>query len=309
VLERGEVIDNRTLCDLFGVANTGGIRVNNRRSQIVLVSNNTDPTYRNEWRDEILHFVGRGSVGPQTLARQNKTLANATRRGYALHLFEVFEKRRYTYAGEVELASEPYMSDQPDARAHDRFVWIFPLRNEERVLPPVDRPFAVETNYLPYGAYAVICADLTDEQRALVDETLDRLKEAGVSVFDYRDVEQRRYEKALAQWHENVLDRVRAKIKGLIAGRRRAAKDANRPFTLVDDELRVNSASTEAELRTALMLLDYDDPTAQERLFEEARQAVPMPDPPKSSRNTNVGELEKPMLRRNVGRADFSGFT
>ncbi len=39
----------------------------------------------------------------------------------------MFEKSRYVYAGEVELADEPYMSDQIDARAAARFVWIFPL--------------------------------------------------------------------------------------------------------------------------------------------------------------------------------------
>jgi 5-methylcytosine-specific restriction enzyme A len=112
----GETIDNRTLCDLFCVANTGGIRVSHRQNHIVLVSNNTDPTYRNDWRDSELHFVGIGSTGPQTLGRQNKTLANSARHGYRLHLFEVFEKGRYNYAGEVELAGEPYLSDQPDAR-------------------------------------------------------------------------------------------------------------------------------------------------------------------------------------------------
>ena len=131
MMQLEETIDNRTLCDVFGVGNMGGIRVSNQRSLIVLVSNNTDQTYRNEWRNGVLHFVGRGSVGPQVLSHQNKTLANAKRHGWTVHLFEVFEKSRYTYAGEVELADEPYRSDQPDARANDRFVWIFPLRKKE----------------------------------------------------------------------------------------------------------------------------------------------------------------------------------
>ena len=65
-----------------------------------------------------------GAVGPQVLSGQNKTLANATKRGWAIHLFEVFEKSKYTYAGEVELAGEPYISEQPDAQASDRLVWI-----------------------------------------------------------------------------------------------------------------------------------------------------------------------------------------
>ena len=46
-----DVVDNRTICDLFGVANMGGIRVNKSRNLIVLISNNTDLTYRNEWKE------------------------------------------------------------------------------------------------------------------------------------------------------------------------------------------------------------------------------------------------------------------
>jgi hypothetical protein len=307
VMKHGETVDNRTLCDLFGVGIMGGIRVNNGRSHIVLVSNNTDQTYRNEWRDGILHFVGMGSVGPQKLGRQNKTLANAGNSGSTIHLFEVFETSRYVYAGEVELAGEPYRSDQTDARKESRFVWIFPLRKKQASAEPAEPNEPVD--HLPYGAYAVISSDLTDEQRALVDEALDKLKAADVPVLDLRDLDQRRYEKMLGQWYEAVLDRVRARVKELIANKKRAARAAGREFALVDDELRVNSASTEAELRAALAFLDYDEPVALEQLFEEARQSVPMPDPPKSLRDTNAGELEKPVLRGNFDRADFSDFT
>src|ERR1700722_3063125 len=113
----GEIVDNRTICDVFGVANMGGIRVNTSRNLIVVIANNTDATYRNEWQGDVLHFVGMGSIGPQKLDRQNRTLANSARSGATIHLFEVFEKGRYVYAGEVELADEPYMSDQTDAGA------------------------------------------------------------------------------------------------------------------------------------------------------------------------------------------------
>jgi hypothetical protein len=310
MIEVGSAVDNSTLCDLFKVANTGGIRVNNRRSHIVLISNHTDPTYRNEWRDDTLHFIGMGQVGPQTLARQNRTLANARRRGYTLYLFEVFEQGRYVYAGEVELAGEPYLSDQPDARAQNRFVWIFPLRKKQsapemKPIPPVTQT----TEYLPYGAYAVIGADLTEEQRALVHAALDKLKEADVPVFDQRDRELWRYERQLADWWSAVVDRVRAKVRELIANRKRAAKAAGREFALVDDELRVNSASTEAELRAALMFLDYDDPAMQGEIFEEARQSVPMPDPPESLPDVNTGELEMPKRTAKIDRSRFADFT
>jgi hypothetical protein len=170
---------------------------------------------------------------------------------------------------------------------------------------------------LPYGTYAVVSSDLTDQHRAIVNDAMDRLKEAGVPVFDRRDVELRRYEKALGQWWEAVLDRVRAKVKELIARRKRAARAAGREFSLVDDELRVNSGSTEAELRAALAFLDYDDPVAQEQLFDEARSEVPFPDPPEPARDqsesppdTNFGEIERPRLRAaKIDRSRFAKFT
>jgi hypothetical protein len=308
-LQIGASIDNRTLCDKFGVGVMGGIRPNNSRSLIVVVSNNTDPTYRNEWRNGILHFVGRGSVGPQILSGQNKTLANATKHDWTIHLFEVFEKSRYTYAGEVELADEPYLSDQPDARAQDRFVWIFPLRKKLPAETRTDSPATAPADHLPHGAYAVIAADLNDDQRALVDEAVDKLREAGVSVFDGRDVELRRYEKAMVQWQERVLDWVRRKVRNIIASRKRAARAAGREFSMVDDELRVNSGSTEADLRAALSFLDYDDPRDQEGVFDEARRAVPMPDPPKFIKETNEGELEMPEFRAKPRRTESSDFT
>jgi hypothetical protein len=304
----GAVVDNRALCEQFGVANMGGIRVNNQRSLIVLVSNNTNPTYRNEWRDGILHFVGRGSVGPQVLSHQNKTLANSANRGWTVHLFEVFEKSKYTYVGEVEIDGEPYLSCQPDARAADRFVWIFPLRKKQSTQFTQSPPPAAEANHLPYGAYAVIGADLTHAQRALVDDILDKLREAGVPVFDGRDVELRRYEKALVRWHDEVLDWVRRRVKDIIARRKRAAKAAGREFWMIDEELRVGRGSTETDLRAALSFLDYDEPRDQEQVFEEARQAVPMPDPPSFLKETSDGEIERP-VQRGQKRAGFSNFT
>jgi hypothetical protein len=303
MLEPNTPINNRTLVDLFGVANMGGIRVNKARNLIVLVSNSTDPTYRNEWRDGELHFVGMGSVGPQKLSRQNKTLANSKRSGMAVHLFEVFERSKYVYAGQVELANEPYRSDQLDARENSRFVWIFPLRKKtssgDLELGP-----AGDTPFLPHEAYAIIKSPLTNDQEALVQDALDRLKEAGIGVFDQRDVDQIRYDKSMVSWHERVLDHVRSRIRDLIASRKRSARSHNRPFELSDDELRINSASTEQELRAALSFLDRDDAVGMNEVFDEAMSNVPMPEMPKSLQNLietepmQVADLEGPRVKR-----------
>lgn len=275
-----QTIDNATICDLYGVANTGGIRVNNASNLIVLISNSTDPFYDNGWKDGVLHFVGTGSVGPQKLDRQNKTLARSKQNGMAVHLFEVFEKSKYVYAGEVELADEPYLSDQQDATDASRLVWMFPLRRKTTD-PAETRASGQPKNHLPYGACAVIDGNLTDAQAELVHEALDRLKKAGVSIVDQRDIDVARYEKALAAWHGRVLDRVRAEVRALIAKRKKTAKERGREFRLIDDELKINSASDETELRAALMFLDRDDTTSANQIFDEAMSRETMPEPPK----------------------------
>jgi hypothetical protein len=313
----GETVDNRTICDVCGVAAMGGIRVCTERSLIVLISNNTDPTYRNEWRDGTLHFVGRGSIGPQKLDRQNRTLAKSKRNGWTVHLFEVFEKGRYVYAGEVELAGEPYLSDQVDARADARFVWIFPLHRKVTTEVAVGAPPEAETElpvHLPFGAYAVIGADLTAEQTALVDKAIDGLRAAGVKVTDQRDVDEKRYRKALARWWEDVLDHVRAEVRRLIAKKKRLVEAEGRKFKIVDDELRVNSASTEQELRAALMHLDRDEPAAMQEIFDQAMNAVPRPEAPQSLQELadtepmESADLERVGIKR-VDPARFRDFT
>jgi 5-methylcytosine-specific restriction protein A len=313
----GETIDNRTISDVFGVANMGGIRVNKVRSCIVLISNNTDPTYCNEWRDGVLHFVGMGSTGPQKLDRQNRTLAKSKRNGWTLHLFEVFEKSRYVYAGEVELAGDPYMSDQPDARADDRFVWIFPLRRKtttEVAASALPEAEAELPDYLPFGAYGVISADLTAEHTALVNQAIDGLRVAGVKVTDQRDVDEKRYKKAVERWYEEYLDHVRATVRELIAKKKQLAEAEGRKFSLVDDELRINSASNEQELRAALMLVDRDEPAAMQEIFEKAWNAVPMPEAPKSLQDLAETEPMQPadFQRAGIKRVDparFRNFT
>jgi hypothetical protein len=261
----------------------------------------------------VLHFVGMGSIGPQKLDRQNRTLANTTKSGATIHLFEVFEKSRYVYAGEVELAGEPYMSDQRDTRADNRFVWIFPLRRKPATKIvrafQADEVSSAAMTHLPHGAYAVIGSDLTQDQIGLVNRLLDQLKQTGVSVFDKRDVDRRRYEKALGLWHDEVLDQARLIVRELIAKKRRLAK-----ADIVDDELRINSESSEQNLRDALKFLDREDRAGTEAIFEQARQRVPMPEVPPSLLSEvttdSIEDIEHPKGKfRSLRPKNFDGFT
>jgi 5-methylcytosine-specific restriction enzyme A len=53
-----------------------------------------------------------------------------------VHLFEVFDRGQYIYAGEVELAGQPYAEEQPDVEGDPRQVWMFPLKLREGGLRP-----------------------------------------------------------------------------------------------------------------------------------------------------------------------------
>ncbi|MFF2855574.1 hypothetical protein [Peribacillus sp. NPDC058002] len=86
-----------------------------------------------------LTLTGMGRVGNQTLTSQNKTVAESISNGVEMHLFEVFEAKKYVYLGVVNLASEPYQEEQLDDNGQKRQVWVFPLRlkeNQKKILLP-----------------------------------------------------------------------------------------------------------------------------------------------------------------------------
>jgi hypothetical protein len=251
------------------------------------------------------------------LDRQNRTLADSKRKGWEVHLFEVFEKGRYVYAGLVELAGEPHRSDQPDARGDERFVWIFPITKKatqavqgQPTAAAADSSEPRRADHLPHGAYATIGADLSDDQLKLVNDALDQMKEAGVSVFDQRDVDLQRYEAATERWWKAVLDQVRSALREMIAKRKRRARAENRGFGFTDDELQLNSASTELELRQVFTILESDEPAELEEFFEEATQRVPMPEVPKSIEHLfETGSTDASDIRlRSVKPIDRSRF-
>jgi 5-methylcytosine-specific restriction protein A len=128
-LQAGDVLTNRQLMSTFKVSNSGGMRRSLETDTLVLVSDLTKSLYLDEWEGDILHYCGMGQKGDQTLTGyQNKTLAESRSNGVAVHLFEVYEKNRYTYIGRLELAGEPYHGTQDDVDKKPRRVWVFPLR-------------------------------------------------------------------------------------------------------------------------------------------------------------------------------------
>lgn len=120
-------IDNQTLCKIFGCAPQGGMRRSHKTNTLVLISDRTG-IYEDRKQGEIFHYTGMGQKGDQELKTQNKTLEESGTTGIGVHFFEVMKKAQYTYRGQVELASNPYIGRQKDVDGSMRNVWIFPLK-------------------------------------------------------------------------------------------------------------------------------------------------------------------------------------
>jgi len=134
----GAVILNKDVSAIFGVGLQGGMRRSLSKNVLVLISDHTRGVYEDRWEGDIIHFTGMGQKGHQTLGYQNRTLAESRTNGVVVHLFEVFERGKYTYVGRVALAGEPYRERQPDVDGNLRDVWMFPLRIVEGARPIPD---------------------------------------------------------------------------------------------------------------------------------------------------------------------------
>jgi 5-methylcytosine-specific restriction enzyme A len=132
----GDVIDNNTLMAIFRCSSQGAMRRSPGTNSLVLVSDHTRPACEDRWIGRTFHFTGRELSGePGFSFNQNKTLFESHENGTCLFLFEVFSEGAYTYAGEVELAENPYLSRQADSQKTLRDVTVFPLKRRDNNHP------------------------------------------------------------------------------------------------------------------------------------------------------------------------------
>ena len=124
----GAVVENKDIAEMFKVTNQGGIRKSLQTKSVVLIAKFTDCLYKHKKNNDILYFVGMGKKGNQTLTRQNKALFEAEKEGYKIHLFEMYEEGKYTYAGVQKLSGDVITEIQKDDNGDDREVLIFPLK-------------------------------------------------------------------------------------------------------------------------------------------------------------------------------------
>lgn len=137
-LTEGQILTNQEICHIFGCSPQGGMRRSQATNTLILVSDYSNPEvpYHDRWIGPILHYIGIGRIGDQTLTSQNKTLAESNQNSdLGIFFFEVFEPKRYTYRGRVVLADNPYQEIQEDEEGTPRQVWIFPMRLAENVAP------------------------------------------------------------------------------------------------------------------------------------------------------------------------------
>jgi 5-methylcytosine-specific restriction protein A len=138
-LEKGSILNNKQLCQLFGCSTQGGMRRSLKTNTLVIVSNHVESIYDDRWIDGIFHYTGMGRTGDQSLtSSQNKTLAESDTNNVAVHLFEVDHDKEYRYQGLIKLAGPPYQETQQDESKTDRLVWVFPLRLQDGSPVPVN---------------------------------------------------------------------------------------------------------------------------------------------------------------------------
>ncbi|MDJ0391637.1 HNH endonuclease [Roseomonas sp. E05] len=129
-LHPGDVLTNDQLSRVFGVGNAGGMRWSSARGCLMVIADHTKALYDDRWEENVLHYTGMGRIGHQQLEGQNKRLAEQRETGVPVHLFEVFRRGSYVYAGQVRLADAAQTEQQPDDEGRVRQVYIFPLRLE-----------------------------------------------------------------------------------------------------------------------------------------------------------------------------------
>ena len=138
-IKSGDVIANQQISTLFGCGTQGGMRKSNKTNTLVIISDQTKPFYKDEWKGDIFHYTGMGITGDQKVDyMQNKTLAESKTNGIDIHLFEVFVPGKYTYQGLVELTDQPFEKIQKDKDGIERKVVIFPLKLINPVFPKSD---------------------------------------------------------------------------------------------------------------------------------------------------------------------------
>jgi len=193
----GSVLTNSQLRATFKCSSQGGMRRSRRTNTLIIISDHTKGIYDDNWIDNILNYTGMGLRGDQNLKfAQNKTLAQSNSNGVNVHIFEVFEKSKYVYMGQAELADEPYQERQQDIDGNERSVWMFPLRLIDSPPPVPSHIIKKKDNKRAKEAKKISDAELLKRIRS-------SSKKAGVRTISSQSYERNPYVAELAKRRAN----------------------------------------------------------------------------------------------------------
>jgi len=201
-LNPGDILTNEDITNIFGCSGQGGMRRSHKTNTLVLISNHDklNNPYNDRWIGNIFHYTGMGMEGDQSLDfNQNKTLSNSRSEiDLGVFLFEVFESKKYTYVGEVELVDKPYQEKQKDLEGRDRRVWVFPLKLKNNSLPP---PISKETLDDLISKKENYVKQLSDKE--LLERAKDSISTPGERLVTARQYERNPYISELAKRRAN----------------------------------------------------------------------------------------------------------
>lgn len=121
---------NQEVADIFKVSPQGGMRISRTNNCLVLIHKINNDFYPDQWKGEVLEYIGQGQTGPQLMKGANKVLYNSQENNVQVFLFESSKRDVYYYEGRVYLVSEPYLKKAFDINGEYRNVIVFPLKKE-----------------------------------------------------------------------------------------------------------------------------------------------------------------------------------
>lgn len=165
-LKLGQELINEDIINIFKCGPQGGMRRSHKTNTLILISDRTRGIYEDIWENNILHYIGMGQIGNQSLDfQQNKTLYESDTNGVDVFLFEVFESKKYIFQGKVKLSDKPYIEKQPDLEKNFRDVWIFPLELIDNTHTPLisDEQFKKKIEIIEKKAKKLSLEDLNEK--------------------------------------------------------------------------------------------------------------------------------------------------
>lgn len=124
----GEIYRRRSLHDLFGGQQQGGISTPSKHNFIMLFTSETGEQYgyNDGWKDGKYLYTGEGQRGDMQFVRGNAAIRDHHERDKKLHLFRYVKMGHVEYLGEMVYVAH-HLRKGPDVDGKMRQVIVFEL--------------------------------------------------------------------------------------------------------------------------------------------------------------------------------------